>query len=401
MWLPGHDAVVFVAVRVPAAEVWQVTRGGRATRLGGCHATCRPFAFRRGGTTWVGAIRGAKAGELWLAPVRRDATVDMTRARMTPVPRTLSVTDVAVSLDGRHVAFTNAERTSEVWTLELPGGEVAGALSPRVLLGERRPRYSEFAMSPDGTRLAYTTSRLGDRPEPWVHDLTTGTSTQLGTAVAGFVKGWEPGGQALALVGPERPLAIQRVDLVTGRATPLVRLDHWTTVPDFSLRVFTSRLSPDFRRYFFTSDEAGEPGVWMADVEGTAPPVRVARGASFGAWSTDGRQIAVQQMRGWRTSVGVVRPGAHDVRALVTDADHAWPNDWSPDDRHIVYAALRAGRWAIEAVEVATGRVWRLTPPGAATEYVRWPVWSPRGDRIVYERGYWTGNVWVADLPET
>ncbi len=113
VWLPGHDAVVFVAVRVPAAEVWQVTRSGRATRLGGCHATCRPFAFRRGGTTWVGAIRGAKAGELWLAPVRRDATVDMTRARMTPVPRTLSVTDVAVSLDGRHVAFTNAERTSE------------------------------------------------------------------------------------------------------------------------------------------------------------------------------------------------------------------------------------------------------------------------------------------------
>ncbi len=124
----------------------------------------------------------------------------------------------------------------------------------------------------------------------------------------------------------------------------------------------------------------------------TAPPVRVARGASFGAWSTDGRQIAVQQMRGWRTSVGVVRPGADDVRTLVTDADHAWPNDWSPDDRYIVYAALRAGRWAIEAVEVATGRVSRLTPPGAATEYVRWPVWSPRGDRIVYERGLLDGQ---------
>jgi Tol biopolymer transport system component len=325
----------------------------------------------------------------------------MSQARVTKLPRTVSVTDVSVSLDGTQIAFTNAERTSEAWTIALPGGRLTDQAVPRVLLGERRPRYGEFAMSPDGSQLAYTTSRLGDPPEPWTHDLASGTSRQFGPAVAGFVKGWDPDGRSIALVGPDDPLAVQRVDIVTSRATTLVRLDRWARVADRARRLFTLRLSPDFGRYFFTSDEAGELGVWMADVERQAPPVRVARGASFGAWSTDGGRIAVQQTRGWRTSVGVVQPGTDMVQPIVTDADHAWPNDWSPDDRHIVYAALRAGRWAVEAVEVSTGRVWRLTPRGAATEYVRWPVWSPRGDRIVYERGYWTGNVWVAALPET
>ena len=399
VWVPGEAGVVFVAVRVPAADVWQVTPGGRPVRLGGCHATCRPFAFRRGDVTWVGAVRGAKAGQLWLAPVGADGQVDMTQATMTPLPLAMSISDVALSLDGTHMAFTNAERTSEAWTLDLPGGRVGRAAAPRVLLSERRPRYSEFAISPDGRRLAYTTSRLGDPPEPWMHDLATGESRQLAAPMAGLVKGWAPDGRSLALVDAHGPSTVHRVDVDTGQARPLLRPEHWTTAADAARRMFTLRLSPDFRRYFYTSDEDGSLGVWMADAAARVPAVRVARDASFGAWSSDGRRIAVQQMRGWRTGVAVLDPDTGALRPLVTDADHAWPNGWSPDDRHIVYAALREGRWAIEVVEVATGRVRRLTSPGAASEYVRWPVWSPSGDRIVYERGYWTGNVWVTGVP--
>jgi Tol biopolymer transport system component/DNA-binding winged helix-turn-helix (wHTH) protein len=401
VWVPGHDSVVFVAARVPGAEVWQVSRAGRLTRLGACHATCRPFTFARAGTAWAGVVRGAKDGQLWLAPVAADGVVDMTRARMTPLPRVLSVTDVSVSLDGTQMAFTNAERTSEAWALDpgdRPGADIP---TPRVLLGERRPRYGEFAVSFDGTQLAFTTSRLGDREEPWLFGLTTGVARPLGLAVNGYVKGWERGDQAVASISADAGLVVRRLELATGRATNVLSLDRWAGLPDVSRRLFTLRLSPDWRQYFYTADVDGELGVWLADVDGRVPDRRVARTASFGAWSSDGRQMALQIARGWRSSIGVVSPGSRDVRLLVTDADHAWPNGWSPDDRHIVYAALRRGRWALESVEVATGRVRRLTAPGAAAEYVRWPVWSPRGDLIVYERGYWTGNVWVAAVPNT
>jgi Tol biopolymer transport system component/DNA-binding winged helix-turn-helix (wHTH) protein len=401
VWVPGHDSVVFVAAQVPGADVWQVTRTGGLTRLGKCHATCRPFAFRRAGVSWVGVVRGAKDSQLWLAPVGSDGIVDMTRARMTLLPRVLTVTDVSVSLDGTQMAFTNAERTSEAWGLDPSLDAASGRPTPRVLLGERRPRYGEFAVSSDGSQLAYTTSRLGDRAEPWLYGLSTGVARPLGLAMNGYVKGWEHGGQAVAAIGSDAGLTVHRLDLATGRATPLLDLDRWAGTPDVSRRLFTLRLSPDWRRYFYTAEHGGDLGVWLADVDGRAPDRRVAHEASFGAWSSDGQQMAIQMARGWRSSIGVVSPGTEGVRLLVTDADHAWPNGWSPDDRQIVYAALRAGRWALEAVEVATGRVRRLTAPGAAAEYVRWPVWSPRGDLIVYERGYWTGNVWTAALPET
>ncbi len=401
VWLPGHETIVFVSVRLPAADVWQVTPGQPPTRLGGCHATCRPFAFRREGTAWVGAVVGAKGGDLWLAPVTSDGRVDMSRGQRAPLPRTLPVADVAVSYDGSTLAYANAERTSEAWTMDVPDGQVRDGLATRVLLAERRPRYGEFAFSPDGSRLAYMTARIGDGWEVWIHDLRTGESRQTPPTVAGFVKGWLPDGARLVVVEPDAPLRIQAMDITTGRGVPLGRGEDWQHVEDVARRLFTLRVAPDGRRFIYTSDVDGALGVRLGDLAAGTPAVPLARGVGFGAWSSDGTRIAVQQMRGWRTGVAIVRPGESSVRSLVTDADQAWPTDWSPDDKYIVYAALRDGRWALEAVEVATGRVVRLTPPGAPSAYVRWPVWSPRGDRIVYERGYWTGNVWVAELPET
>ena len=124
-------------------------------------------------------------------------------------------------------------------------------------------------------------------------------------------------------------------------------------------------------------------------------------GASFGRWSRDGRQIAFQASSGWRMKLGVHDIATGTSRVIVADTDHAWPNDWSPADRYVVFAAMRQGRWSLEVADARTGEVHVVIPPGGPAEYVRWPVWSPSGDRIAYERGYWTGNVWVAAVPET
>ena len=47
-----------------------------------------------------------------------------------------------------------------------------------------------------------------------------------------------------------------------------------------------------------------------------------------------------------------------------------------------------------------TGDSHQLTTYTSANTFVRYPAWSPRGDRIAYELGTVTGNIWVGRLPD-
>jgi len=405
VWVSA-DRLVFISTSVPAADAWQVTRSGALTRIGGCEPSCRPFVFTREGTSWVGVVTTRGRPSLVLTPLDRHGVVDRARGSRTMLPATVKLSDVAVSPDGKHVAFTDAHRTSEVWSVSLPGGDLGQQRRPEVLLAERRPRYSELAFSPDGRTVAYTTSRVGDRPETWLLELETGAARQVASAVDGFVKGWTPDGRGLVLVDLKGAPVIHRVDVTTGRAEPHARFPAWNEAADLGRRLFTLRLTPDLTRAFYTADVNGRPSLFITALQkaGSAPAARVdgpLEGASFGRWSRDAGRIAFQASQGWRMRLAIQDVAAGTARVLVGDADHAWPNDWAPNDRHVVYAAMRQGRWSLEVADSQTGAVRTVVPAGSAAEYVRWPVWSPSGDRIVYERGYWTGNVWVATVPET
>jgi len=43
----------------------------------------------------------------------------------------------------------------------------------------------------------------------------------------------------------------------------------------------------------------------------------------------------------------------------------------------------------------------RVTAYSSPASYVRYPNWSPRGDRIAYEYAETTATVWISDLPES
>jgi Tol biopolymer transport system component len=60
---------------------------------------------------------------------------------------------------------------------------------------------------------------------------------------------------------------------------------------------------------------------------------------------------------------------------------------------------MRDGVWNIWWVSRSTREEKKLTALTSFRSIVRYPAWSPRGDRIVYEFAEAKGNIYVAELP--
>jgi len=119
----------------------------------------------------------------------------------------------------------------------------------------------------------------------------------------------------------------------------------------------------------------------------------------YPVWSPDSRTIAFELKKDDATNVAVVAASGGAPRPLTTAPGESWPYGWSPDGDKIVFAALRAGLWNLWWVSVTSGESRQLTRNASANTFVRYPAWSPKGDRIAYELGTVTGNIWIAQLP--
>jgi Tol biopolymer transport system component len=109
--------------------------------------------------------------------------------------------------------------------------------------------------------------------------------------------------------------------------------------------------------------------------------------------------VAFELKKGDATNIAVVSAAGGSPRLVTQEPNESWPYGWSPDGDKIVYAALRGGLWNLWWVSPDTGTMRQLTQYTTANTFVRYPAWSPRGDRIAYELGTVTGNIWIVRLP--
>lgn len=104
-------------------------------------------------------------------------------------------------------------------------------------------------------------------------------------------------------------------------------------------------------------------------------------------WSADGRWITFGaggfffERVDHPAQIMIVRPGGSDARAVTTGPGNAGFPSMSPDGTQIVYRFWTNVAGGLRIVNVATGAVRTLT-----TEYDTLPGWSPKGDRIVFNR---------------
>ena len=118
----------------------------------------------------------------------------------------------------------------------------------------------------------------------------------------------------------------------------------------------------------------------------------------YPVWSPDSRSIAFELKKDDATNVAIVSASGGAPRVLTAEPGESWPYSWSPDGRKVVFAALRKGTWNLWWVSVADGESARLTEYTSANTFVRYPSWSPAGDRIAFELGTVSGNIWIAQL---
>ena len=236
----------------------------------------------------------------------------------------------------------------------------------RMGIGGRR--FTTWLMNGDGTQL-----------EPLLIDRDNGSPQ------------WYPGGGKVLVRWDPSPgdKRFSWIDVATRRVSP---------GPFPANDIENARISPDGRDIaYHARGRNGVLNVYTRSLAG-GPPKQItldAEAASYPAWSSDGRQIAVEVKRGDTTQIAVVSREGGPLRVLTRGRGQHWPHTWSPDGRWIAYAGQKDGIWNLWLVSPGTGETRQLTKFSSVDGYVRYPAFSPDAKRIVFERSTVSANVWA------
>ena len=297
-------------------------------------------------------------------------------------------TEPALSPDRAEIAFVSG---GDIWTVPSAGG--AARLLVSHAATESRPLYS-----PDGTKLAFVSTRTGNG-DIYLLTLDTGDLRRI-TYDDAFdqLDAWSRDGRWLYFSSTSRDISgmndLFRVSTEGG--TPMqVSADRYTNEyfsapsPDGGALAFTARgiVSSQWWRYGHSHIDESE--VWLLRGADTAQPTyeRVSPGGDekdvWPMWSGDGRRLfyvsdrgdgKLQSVRGGAQNIWVVTVGREDARRITnfTNGRVLWPNI-SYDGREIVFEHdFRIWKLDTEsgrASEVAITR--RGASAGPTVEHVR------------------------------
>ena len=287
------------------------------------------------------------------------------------------------------------------------GGPEHGGVTP--FESDTSRRNSVPVISPDGTKVAYLSSRQGERPNLWMMDIDGQHLLQL-TSDHEFESQpeWSSDGARilyLARGGDEE--RVMSLDVATRTIHPVVPLAALrpSSVRSPAATLAEVRLSRSGTRVAFSFREAptGRRVLYASGLEPLSPR-RLTDGATsigYPSWSPDERQIAVEIKDRSSTQAGVIDIETGVLRTLTDGKGQTWVRSWSPDGRMLAAAVLRDGLWSLRALDVNGERDRMITPSASPRVFVRYPDWSTRGDLIVFERSEMTGNIWLLDRTKT
>jgi Tol biopolymer transport system component/DNA-binding winged helix-turn-helix (wHTH) protein len=320
---------------------------------------------------------------------------------LIPVPGVSSVRGLTVSPDGR-LAFAGLVLSSAIWAQPVgPDGSARGAA--RAVTSDTSRRNSLPVISPDGSQIAYVSTRGGETPNIWVIDVDGRQSMQVTSDDSADLRPfWFPDGRRLAFQSNrQNTLGLWTVDIATRREELMLdglakrkpAAEHLPgTLVEFSLSPTLTRAALSI-----VTTPAARRRIYLTSLAELAPrPVTDGREwVGYPAWSRDERYLAVEIKDDSDTHAGVLDLQSGAVRRLTNERGQTWVRSWSPDATKIAAATFRNGLWNLRWVDAASGREGTITPAVGPDVYMRYPEWSPRGDLVVFERGELRGNIWA------
>jgi Tol biopolymer transport system component len=322
---------------------------------------------------------------------------DLTTGRSTRLTSGVGeYTHPVLSRDGNRLAGTVIEARQALDRLSV-------AFDRQVTLEPLTDGYTgdfDPTLSPDGSRLVFSTSRTGNRTlwsaGPHMEKaapLTDGTAIDDRPA-------WSPDGQRIAFVsdrGGRRGIWMVNAD----GGTP--RLVAPATVVD------TLSWSPDGRRLVYSTPIGDAPGLMLMNVaDGTTTRLPTPAAATGPTWSRDD-VIAYIEPRGGNIGafVQLIKPDGGRVDSSPLDAPGA-PQIangsivWSPDGKRLAAAALSgAGAGAVWIVDPYSPNPYKKLLDLPAGVFVRGITWDRDGSSLIVGHYRWSGDIFLAEKSPT
>jgi TolB protein len=272
------------------------------------------------------------------------------------------------SLDGSHIYFVS-DRTGnkEIWSMDYDG-------SNQKQITRYRSTSITPSVSPDGTKLAFTTFAKGN-PSIIVFSLETGRQLSFYNPKASLnaTPNFTPDGKHILFAST-----------VNSNYTNIYMADpdggHLQRISDTRKIEVEPKVNPKSSTdVVFVSGRSGPQQIWRMNIDGTdVSMLTTGEGdASNPSWHPNGQIIAFSWTRGFEPgnfNIFLMDVASRSIQAQLTHGTGRNENpSWGPDGRHLVFASNRNGGTMQIFTMLADGtQVQQLTTQGRNTM----PVWG-------------------------
>ncbi len=390
-WSPDGRSIAFVREQPTGAGLYLIpSLGGVERRLTELtpNSGAPPFISWSPDGNWLAVSdRGAPKEAPGIFLVVR-ATGE--KRRLTTPPAGVAVSDSfpAFSPDGRMIVFG---RSFGALVNDLFAVPVAGGEPQRLTFDKTSVRLPIW--TPDGREILFISWREGGAPGLWRMPATGGTPEKVEAAVRNPVTlALASQGNRLALTDDISDLNIWRLELPNtasgaGRKEPAPKPLIASTMFDAN-----PRYSPDGKRVAFMSNRTGSQEIWIADSNGERPVVLTAfnrMGAGSVYWSPDGSQLVFDARPEGNADIYALNVADGKLRRLTNHAAEDANPTWSRDGKWGYFRSARSGE----------RRIWKVPATGGDAVQVTQQVGhdgveSPDGQFLYFTKGYRVPGIW-------